>query len=117
MHSTCTPAFIALYPSLIATLYSYMAKNKNRHTTYLRRFFQDKSGNIVVGQRPNIFISLWAIGSIAQLTIFKNATWLSFITTGTLLIWAGLEITSGASPFRRVMGAVVAVVAVTGIIR
>lgn len=94
-----------------------MAKNKNRHTTYLRRFFQDKDGTIVVGQRPNIFIAVWALGSIAQLTILKDATWLSFITTGALLIWAGLEITSGASPFRRVMGAVVAAVTVAGIIR
>lgn len=75
----------------------------------LKRFFQDKDGNIVVLQQPNAPLLLWAILRAVSVLIDQEQirTGLEYLSTALLFTWAYMELTNGASPFRRSLGAVV----------
>lgn len=81
-------------------------------------FFRDKDGKVVVGQKPNIFIIVWAVCSILNLCSYNRAVSKTLFITGTLslVIWAVLEVGWGASYFRRTLGTLVLVVVVLGIL-
>jgi hypothetical protein len=75
----------------------------------LRKIFQDKSGKIVIAQKPNLPIIVWAI---ARLLLFLPISsplsdFLSLLAFGSLFTWAWLEIFSGVNLFRRILGCVV----------
>jgi hypothetical protein len=74
----------------------------------LLRYFKDKNGKVVVWQTPNIPIIGWFVFLLAaKLTNGHMQITLSFMSTVFLVAWAYLEITKGASYFRRTLGFVI----------
>jgi hypothetical protein len=70
---------------------------------------RDRRGRLAVAQWPNAALGLWLTARVlerAELTSLDAST-LRGIGTGALLVWALDELLRGASPFRRVLGAVV----------
>ncbi len=79
----------------------------------IKRFFCDKDGNIVIWQWPNLLLWIWIITSVfAQIVPGKLHGALSLLASLMLIIWAGLELAWGDSPFRRCLGAGVGALAV-----
>ncbi len=74
----------------------------------LRRFVSDRTGRIVIAQPPNLPIIGWAITGLASVLLPAGTlqTVLSYFSGAFLFAWALLELMSGDSPFRRVLGAV-----------
>jgi hypothetical protein len=75
------------------------------------KIWRDRRGNVVIWQRPNIFIIAWVI--ITVVTIFttgtvSNVLW--YISAAVLAIWALLEIFRGVNYFRRFLGVLVALI-------
>ena len=63
----------------------------------MRWFFTDRTTNrVVVAQWPNWPLWLWLAATVLHLH------WVAF---AALVVWALMELRSGASPFRRVLGA------------
>jgi ABC-type uncharacterized transport system permease subunit len=76
---------------------------------FLDNFFRDSNGQIVIGQPPNLPILIWGGASLLQL-IFKTGQinfGLDLLATGSLLIWAILELLQGVNYFRRSLGLIV----------
>lgn len=71
----------------------------------LRKFFEDKNGKLTIIQVPNPPLIAW----LAFMVVTKYTSglisdvflWLSFLS---ITIWSSLEIYSGSSMFRRVLG-------------
>jgi hypothetical protein len=79
------------------------------NNAFLDDFFRDSNGKIVIGQPPNLPILIWGGASILQL-IFKTGQinfGLDLLATGSLLVWAMLELFQGVNYFRRSLGAIV----------
>lgn len=77
-------------------------------------FFKDKHGKVVVWQKLNPPIILWIVSTAAS-KLIKHGTWhnlLDIVAFGAIFTWAWLEIFQGASPFRRVLGAVVLILSI-----
>ena len=75
-----------------------------------QKFFQDKSGNYAVWQTPNVLMYLIALAFLGRL--LSDSSWYVFFDLlffGAGFAWSYLEIRYGASPFRRVLGALVLV--------
>lgn len=91
---------------------------RSSEESLLARFFRSpKTGRVVVVQMPNL--PLWVfLAATALRLLFEPKGSLGTISsiTGTaaLMVWAALEIARGESPFRRVLGAVVALATVVG---
>lgn len=70
------------------------------------RFWKDKKGRVVIWQSPNPPLYLWLVFLVVS-RIIKTGTvhdGAGFVSTAFLLIWAYLELTEGASYFRRAVG-------------
>lgn len=70
---------------------------------------RDRRGRLAIAQWPNAALGVWLAArglERVELTSPDDAT-LRGIGTGALLVWALDEVLRGASPFRRVLGAVV----------
>lgn len=80
---------------------------KLKETWY--RFVRDGKGRTVIWQWPNAPIIGWAlfrlIGHFSNAGYLKNG--FDFLGSAFLFVWAYLEITQGASYFRRLLGAIV----------
>lgn len=81
------------------------------NNTFFDNFFRDSNGEIVIGQPPNIPLITWFAASLLQLV---NKTGqinlgLDILATGSLLVWAILELFQGVNYFRRSLGALVLV--------
>jgi hypothetical protein len=85
------------------------------------RFFRNqRTGDVVVAQMPNM--PLWVfLAATAVRVLFRPdgsvGTLVSIVGTAGLVVWAGLEIARGDSPFRRVLGVVVLLATVAGLVR
>jgi hypothetical protein len=85
------------------------------------RFFRNpRTGDVVVAQMPNM--PLWVfLAATAVRVVFRPdgsvGTLVSIVGTAGLVVWAGLEIARGDSPFRRVLGVVVLLATVAGLVR
>lgn len=82
----------------------------------MKDFFKDKDGKLAIIQWPNIPLWVWIISSIA-LRILKHGrphAGFAFLAGASLFAWAYLEITSGLSPFRKVLGGLVILATVLG---
>lgn len=78
--------------------------------TISKKIFQDKEGNIVIFQRPNVPILVWGISTIAaRLSHGDMRHWFQLLATLALTIWALLEVGWGANYFRRTLGAIVVI--------
>jgi len=76
---------------------------------YVARFFEDSTGKLVLWQTPNVPLIGWA-GFTLLTHVLPAGTWQVFagyVSFGFIFTWAWLEITSGSSYFRRVLGVVV----------
>lgn len=71
---------------------------------------RDQNGDLVLAQWPNPALAVWlvtvVIGWTGVLGAARGAT-LSDVGRGALIVWALDELVRGASPFRRLLGAVV----------
>lgn len=67
---------------------------------------RDKKGQVVVWQRPNLWLIAWAVVSFAWLIGAGGSFSQELFGIGTLLliVWALLELLRGANLFRRVLG-------------
>jgi len=84
-------------------------------TTLFDRTFRDGEGNIVLAQPPNLPILVWGSASLLQLIVTsgKLHTGLVWIAFGALFTWAWLEVFQGVNYFRRALGLVVLIGAIT----
>lgn len=75
----------------------------------MKKLFEDKNGQIVIGQKPNLPIIVWALTYLLQLVpaLSPIDSFLSVVSFGALFTWAWLEIFDGANWFRRILGLVV----------
>jgi hypothetical protein len=84
------------------------------------RFFRNpRTGDVVVAQMPNM--PLWVfLAATAVRVLFRPdgsvGTLVSIVGTAGLVVWTGLEIARGDSPFRRVLGVVVLLATVAGLV-
>jgi hypothetical protein len=72
-------------------------------------WFRSADGRPVLGQFPNPALWVWATALVigwADLAA-DHATLVDGIAAGALVVWALDEVVRGASPFRRLLGAVV----------
>ena len=82
----------------------------------LDTFFRDASGRLVVVQVPNPALLVWLAATIARRSAYDtHDVELRWIGAGALIVWALDELVRGASPFRRVLGAVVLAVPVANV--
>ena len=72
---------------------------------YTHEFFCDKDGKWVIVQRPNLLLSIWIV--LFALNIFFENKNMGLLLNSVLFTWAYLEVTEGASYFRRSLGLVV----------
>ena len=74
-------------------------------------FFKDKHGEVVIGQKPNGPIVVWAVTfGISFLPLPEVvAQIIALISFGALFTWCWLELTSGVNYFRRLLGMIVLV--------
>jgi hypothetical protein len=85
--------------------------------TPLRTFITDKHNHVVLWQRPNTPLIVWFVFAVLSRLLHGNLrTGVRFISHAAIIIWAALEVYSGASPFRRVLGAIVLLLAIVPLI-
>lgn len=83
-------------------------KHHQTATDYARKFFCDKNGRLVLWQRPNLPIVVWALARLLQWPLSGGAEqYVQAVGNGAILFWAALEIVDGSTPFRRVLGCAV----------
>ncbi|HSX44303.1 MAG TPA: hypothetical protein VLE69_03340 [Candidatus Saccharimonadales bacterium] len=72
-------------------------------------FWRDKDGKVAIWQSPNIPLLSWVVFlMLAKLfTSGQLHRGFAFLSTASIFIWSYLEITSGKSYFRRLLGLVV----------
>ncbi len=80
--------------------------------------FRDRStGKLVIGQRPNVPLTLW-LGCVVVRWLAQPAgrwsTALNVVGVIALVIWAGDEVARGVNPWRRALGAGVLVALLLG---
>jgi hypothetical protein len=86
--------------------------------TLFDRLFRDGTGEIVIGQAPNLPIVIWVSATLLKL-VFKTGQVkiaLDLLAVSSLLYWSFLEITQGANYFRRDLGVVVLIALIISII-
>ena len=88
--------------------------------SFVSRFFRNpRTDDIVVAQRPNLPLGIWAVAWAIRAVFSPHgalATVLTVVGTASLGVWAVLELIRGDSPFRRVLGAVVLVFVAVGVV-
>ncbi len=74
-------------------------------------WFRAPDGSQTVWQPPNPALSVWLVAVVVGFFDLSSAhtTAVDGVRHGALLVWALDELVRGASPFRRVLGAVVLV--------
>lgn len=82
--------------------------------SFSQKFWEDKNGNFVVWQKPNMYLWIWFVTLF--ISWFAPYGWLHE-TIGTisliaLIIWAILEASRGVNYFRRTIGILVLVLLV-----
>lgn len=79
------------------------------HNTIIDRFFRDKAGRVVIGQKPNFPLIAWAI--LTVIAHFADPgtgqTIAQTLARLSLLVWAALEIGQGVNGFRKLLGIIV----------
>lgn len=80
------------------------------------RFFKDKQGKWVIGQFPNGLLIAWLVIMLVTMLLPKTpfSHSLNLLGSAVLFTWAYLELTDGASYFRRTLGTVVLLATIIG---
>ena len=77
-------------------------------------FWKDKHGNVVIFQKPNWWIILWFVFMVVSMFSYGDVSHVfSRVATAFICIWAVLEITTGATLFRRTLGTLVLLVSLS----
>jgi hypothetical protein len=87
--------------------------------TLFDRLFRDATGQIVIGQPPNLPILIWVSATLLKL-VFKMGKVklvLDLLAFSSLLYWSFLEITQGVNYFRRDLGVVVLIALIASVIQ
>jgi hypothetical protein len=87
--------------------------------TLFDRLFRDSTGEIIIGQSPNLPIIIWVAATLLKL-VFKTGQvkiLLDLLAFGSLLYWSFLEITQGANYFRRDLGIIVLITLIASVIQ
>ena len=80
---------------------------------------RDKFGGLVLAQWPNPALTVWLVASVLGWTGVLGAdrsAALAGVGRGALIVWALDELVRGASPFRRLLGAVVLIGQIVGLL-
>jgi hypothetical protein len=77
-----------------------------RRQSFSDKFWQDKHGNLVIWQRPNIPLIVWLAAFILSIILPDGPIerGVSFIAEAAIVIWAFMELVWGSSYFRRLLG-------------
>lgn len=74
-------------------------------------WIRDHKGRVTLAMWPNPAIWVWLVAKVLAWTGLLSSSvsddTLAAVGTGALLVWAADELFRGASPFRRVLGALV----------
>jgi hypothetical protein len=83
------------------------ARQKPR--SFSEKFWDDKQGNFVVWQKPNIWLWTWIVTLVIGWFIPYGGfeKFVGLISLIALAIWAILEVYSGVNYFRRTLGVLV----------
>jgi hypothetical protein len=82
------------------------------------KFWKDRSGEVVVWQRPNVLLISWIVLTFISLFIEgRAADVLWYVALAALAIWSLLEITRGVNYLRRTVGAVVLLLVIVAALR
>jgi hypothetical protein len=87
--------------------------------TLFDRLFRDGTGEIVIGQPPNLPIVIWVSAMLLKL-VFKTGQIklaLDLLGFSSLLYWSFLEITQGVNYFRRDLGTIVLIALMISVIK
>lgn len=90
-----------------------------KKTTIFDKLFRDANGKVVIWQNPNIPLLGWIVFTALGLIIKHGAAHTGFhrLAEASLFTWAYLEIRSGKSLFRRILGCIVLVSTLYGFFR
>lgn len=78
---------------------------------FIKTFFYDNNGTLVIWQWPNIPLLTWFMLLVASwISDAPTSHTLSGFSSGALLVWGLLELVHGVSLFRRVLGITVVIV-------
>jgi len=80
----------------------------------MQSLFKTKEGGIVIAQTPNLPIIVWFIAFLAaKIPMHKTLVqFFDLLSFGAIFTWAWLEIFQGVNAFRRLLGLVVASLAI-----
>jgi hypothetical protein len=84
-----------------------------------RWWVTDRDDHVVVAQWPNAALWVWFLALVTRVTGVlgdDKSELLSGVGRGALIVWGLDEVWRGASPVRRLLGAVVLVVQVVGLV-
>ena len=78
----------------------------------MHNIFKDNNGNYTLTQKPNLPIIVWLVLLLIQQFPLQEALIkpVELISFGAIFTWAWMEIVSGESIFRRVLGIIVIIV-------
>jgi hypothetical protein len=78
-------------------------------TTAFNSIFRDKDGKIVIWQSPNLPLWGWIVSSLLGKVFTHGAVHAGFqhLAAASLFVWAYLEIRTGGSIFRRILGGII----------
>ncbi|HWU22317.1 MAG TPA: hypothetical protein VN088_12375 [Nocardioides sp.] len=81
------------------------------HLTSASWWFRSADGRLAVWQLPNPALAVWLVALVTGMFPLSpsHTAIVDGVRRGALVIWALDEVLRGASPFRRVLGAVVLV--------
>jgi hypothetical protein len=82
-------------------------------------WFRSSDGRLAVGQPPNPALCVWLAAVVLGWFDLpaRHAAVVDGVRDGALLVWALDELVRGASPFRRLLGAVVLTAQVVTLVR
>jgi hypothetical protein len=85
----------------------------------VQHFFTDKHGKLAIAQFPNAPLIIWILATIVAHIVHTGVIHgiARIAALIALIIWAVMEIISGLSPFRRVLGGAVLVLMLVSLLR
>lgn len=84
-------------------------------TSLIHKLCADKNGRIAIIQKPNLPLVAWAVSRImAKFVDGKTEHSIAQLGTAFLFLWAWLELTSGVSRIRKLLGLIVLVFIIKG---
>ncbi|MEO5950521.1 MAG: hypothetical protein ABIQ04_03670 [Candidatus Saccharimonadales bacterium] len=82
--------------------------NQSRLVNKFKLFFKDKNGKWAIIQLPNFLLSLFI--TLCVINYFTHDHRVASLQSASLFAWAYLELTRGASNFRKSLGAIFLIV-------